>query len=116
MSSSYVPDGLPVADLGGGKDLFHFAAERSELLHKAQLRHHLQDEARQFQAQVIDLLQFLDVDVGDDRADAMDGLNQTLGFEARQDAPNRRAADLEFLGKLFLGKMATRRIVEQADA
>ena len=65
---------------------------------------------------MIDLLQFLDVDVGDNRADTVDGLNQALGLEARQDTPDRGAANLEFLGEFFLGQPASRRVVEQADA
>src|SRR6266498_4128598 len=60
MSAPYMANGLPVADLRSSKDFLHLAAEGGEFFYKAQLRHHLQDDARDLKIQALaDLAQRL---------------------------------------------------------
>ena len=87
-----------------------------EVLRRARDRREAADQHRQLQPQVIDLGELVDVDVGDDRADAVPRLDQPLRLEPRQHAADRRAADREFVRQLLFREPRARRVLEQADA
>ena len=76
----------------------------------------LAEEGGELHAQAVDLGELLDVDVGDDGADAVHRADQALGLEPGQHPADRRAADRELLGELLLGEPGAGRVVEQADA
>src|SRR6185437_2119212 len=58
----------------------------------------------------------VDVDIGDEGADAVPALQQPFDLEPREDAADRRAADAELLRQLLLGEPRIGRVVEEADA
>ena len=72
-------------------------ADAVEIGGGARDRVELAEQRRELHAQAVDLGELLDVDVGDDGADAMHRADQPLGLEPGQHPAHRRPADRELL-------------------
>ena len=70
----------------------------------------------QFHAQLVDLRQRIDIDIGDEGADAMPAFQQAFAFQAGEHAADRRARNMELARQLFFAQAFAGLVFEQADA